>query len=625
MRRVFVLILVLAAAGPVAGHGSTTPPPEPDPPPPTLPYPDEPPNPPTWDPEKPGGPTTPPPSPPPAPAPPQPPPPAPPESKSPRPEILTRRRTASAGDGWRIWWEYNREHLLGLRRRVRDQVVITGTASGPTDPLGDRRPEVVAALRETARGDDERLVRAAALIALGRVGGDEDARLCVETIAAGHEPADVREAAAVALGLLPPFADEEVREKVRTFLVHVLRHPATLPGRVAGMTVCAAGLRAASDPLLRMALVGRLAEGTADDGEEAAHLAFAAGLAGDPIAAPELVRAVRKGELAGADLTDTHRALAVTALGRVAGPTAVDPLVSIMGSRRTSLNTKRAAVLALGRLLREAPLEPEAAERAARAIRDVFDDENDTILRGFAAVALGGGRPPHALPLLMEALDRGGNAAVKPYCAVALGLAARTTGGDEAERIGRFLRGELDKTRHFELAAALSLALGLARALEAEGDLIVQLRRDSLPAAARGVAAQGLGLLGSTSPEAIEALREAAQVGVPGLLEDAALGLGLLGHRGVARDLAATLPRAGSSHAQARLMLALSYLAHTESVAPLLEVLRNSQEPPAAREFAAVALGLLGVTRSEDPLFALDAWLNFHATTRATNELVRLY
>ena len=40
---------------------------------------------------------------------------------------------------------------------------------------------------------------------------------------------------------------------------------------------------------------------------------------------------------------------------------------------------------------------------------------------------------------------------------------------------------------------------------------------------------------------------------------------------------------------------------------------------------AAVALGLLGDPRDEDPLFALDADFNYLATTHTTHELIRLY
>ncbi|MFI5403586.1 MAG: HEAT repeat domain-containing protein, partial [Planctomycetota bacterium] len=398
-----------------------------------------------------------------------------------------------------------------------------------------------------------------------------------------------------------------------------------LRGRPRGLVLCALGLRARSDALLRAELGTRVTEGGIKDSEEAANLAFACGLSGDLTVVPELARGARTGGFAGEDLTDIERSHAVTALGRAAGAAAIEDLCTVLRSRRSGLDTKRAAALALGRILRENAPEEAAQERAGRSLRECFEKENDTILRGFAAVALGGAQPPRSLPILMEAIDHGGNASVKPYCALALGLGARTLGGDEAKRIGIFLKNELDKASHMELGSALSLGIGLAKAMDHEEWLLERVNRERLPAPARGTAAQAIGLLGNASPEAVTALKEAARTGTPGVLEDAALALRILGQRSIATDLADELPRVGSAQAQARLMLALSYLAHSESVEPLMKALVNKSSPPTAREFAAVALGILGDPRDDDPLFALDAWFNVHATTRATNEFVRLY
>jgi HEAT repeat protein len=626
MRLAGVLFLVLLAAVPAGGHGSTTPPPPPPPPPPPAPNPNNPETPTKWrEPENPPTPETPTPDPgdpgQPEPAP------APPDQGRPkvRPDRVTRKSSGD-GDGWRYWWEYNREHLLGLRRMMRDRIVLTGDGPLRPDPLGARRPDVLATLRDLAGKDPDRMVRASALIALGRAGGEEDARRFVETIMRDTEPADVREAAAVGLGLLGPFADENTTENVREFFGWVLRNPTALGGRLRGLALFSLGLRARGDAKLRMDLAAQLAADRLPDGEEAAHLLHACGIAADPAAVPELSRAARKGEIGDVRLTDIERSHAVTALGRAAGYAAVDDLAGTLRSRRSGVETKRAAALALGRLLRDtAPPGPDAAERAARALRDCFEKENDTVLRGFAAVSLGAARPPRSLPLLMEAIDHGGNASVKPYCALALGLGARTAGGDEARKIGNFLRAELDKAAQLDLGSALSLGLGLARASDGEEDLLERLKWPRLPAPARGASAQGIGLLGTATPGAVEALKQVASEGTPGVLEDAGLALGLLGQRAIARDLAIRLPRAGSAHAQSRLMLALIYLAHTESVEPLLLVLRDKGTPSTAREFAAVALGILGDPRDEEPLFELDAWFNLHATTRSTHEFVRLY
>ncbi len=624
MRIAGVLLLVLLAAVPAGGHGSPVPPPPPEPPPPPprkyddVPIPAPAPLPPIPPPPE---------TPSPAPAgPAAPAPPGQPDERG-RPEIMpgvrTGRRSSAGEDAWRFWWEYNREHLLGLRKLMRSRIVLTG--GGDADPLAPRRAEVLAALREIADTEDERMVRASALIALGRAGGDEDVLRFIDTLSRESEPMDVREAAVVGLAILPPLASAAARDRVRDALVHVLQNPGTLRGRPRGLVLCAIGLRARGDGRLRMDLLARAEEKDIPEGEEAANLAFACGLAGDPVAVPLLLRAARKADIGGQDLTDPERSHAVHALGLAAGAGALDDLCALLRSRRSGVESKRAAALALGRILRDSPPDDAAQDRAGRALRECFEKENDTVLRGFAAVALGGARPPRSLPMLMEAIDHGGNAAVKPYCAIALGLGARTLGDDEAKRIGIFLRNELEKASHMELGSALSLGVGLAKAAGGEEWLLERVQRERLPAPARGTAAQALGLLGTVSPEALTALNEAARTGTPGVLEEAALALGLLGHRAIARDLADELPRVGSAYAQARLMLALSYLAHTETVAPLLKVLCDKSSRPTAREFAAVALGILGDPRDDDPLFALDAWFNVHATTRATNELLRLY
>lgn len=631
LRRILLLFALAAFAW---GHGSTEdiPPPEDPPPPPPgngrKQDPRDPPLPPTWPGEPP--PSTPGSGPPVGPHPN----PAGPEPGQPggrpaiRPEILTRPRTSSTDSGWRVWWEFNREELLGLRSLLRRKVTLTGPGERQvrSDPLGALRPQVLASLRTAARRDPEHLVRAAALIALGRMGADEDAKLMVDVLRDDGEPAEVREAAAVGLGILPPFTGEASLQGSREFVGWVLETEKALPERARGMVFLAAGLRARGDTLLRMDLLGRLAGGKFADGEEAAHLAFACGFAGDPIVVPELVRAALKGKLGTERLSDWERAHVVAALALTGDPGAVEPLARVLRSRRSGVDTRRSAALGLGRLLHEADLGEAAAEAAAHALRQSFEKENDTHLRGFCAVGLGAARTPQSLPLLMEAIDHGGNMGVKPYCALALGLAARALDDDAARPVRLFLREELDKTNHSELGAALSLALGLARDHESEKTLLERATRKSLPDPVRGAAAQALGLLGSASPEAIAALEEVVTRETSGrTLEDAVLALGLLGQRHVARALVDALPKTKVAQVQGRIMLALTYLHHSDSVAPLLEVLENRQLRSLVREFAAVALGLLGDRREKDLLFWGDAWFNLEAATRSTHEWVRLY
>ena len=119
-----------------------------------------------------------------------------------------RPKRSARDDSWRLWWEYNREHLLGLRDMLRRPGTVTPGAAATVDPLAERRDAVLAALRKTARDDPERTVRAGALIAIGRMGDASDAPLLLAVLKDDRQPHEAREGAAVALGLLRDGAAE---------------------------------------------------------------------------------------------------------------------------------------------------------------------------------------------------------------------------------------------------------------------------------------------------------------------------------------------------------------------------------------------------------------------------------
>ena len=225
----------------------------------------------------------------------------------------------------------------------------------------------------------------------------------------------------------------------------------------------------------------------------------------------------------------------------------------------------------------------------------------------------------------MDAIDYGGNASVKPYAALALGLASFRRDTDLARRIGNFLSNELEKTREPELASALSIALGMSGAPRAEKMLVERVAIPKLPASVRGAAAVGLGLLGKASPATHEVLLDTLRTGRSDLIGDVALALGMLGQRTTAPVLVGMLAGQRSSTHEGRIMLALGHLGHAAAVEPLLKVLQDARARTLVREFAAVALGLLGDAREQDVLFDIDADFNYLATTDTTYELLRLY
>ena len=639
-------LLLLFCAVPVLAHGgaSRSPPPRlvPDPaPPPTPPPPTGPitPNGGTQPGQRPP-PTTPgdkPPPPPPAPRPPHDPgspdggPITPPDRPTEKPPPTKRpttrkpvrsRRTSAEDQSWRTWWELNREHLVGFRNLLRGKAVLTHGAGG--DPLEARRKEISDALLRVAQSREDRLLRASALLALGRLGNERVAPLFLNLLRDRRQPADVHEAAALGLGMLGTLADGEIRSSVREHIGYFMDRRDLLGRRAHLFIVIAAGMRARDDNRLVLRLAKRVVEG-ARGGEEAVALAFSCGLAGDRLLAPELIQAVQHGKFAGKRLGDVGRSHAVQAVGRLEDATAARLLMSVLRSRSARTDSRRAAVLSLGRMLRRGALGRDLERRAGKALMRAFHSKRDAILRGFAAVAAGGARRPTGIHAFYAAIDHGGNTGVKAFSSLALGLAAQRVNPDQRRRIQAFLSTELSKTREQSLASALSLALGLSGAEESVDMLLDRVESKRTGVAARGAAAQAVGLIGKDTPRAARVLNVLLAEGPPQLLGDAALALGMLGRRSTAITLARKLNTTKSTMHQGRIMLALGHLGSSTAVDPLIEILADRHERTAVREFAAVALGLLGNARKEDLLFGIDADFNYFALTSATHELLRLY
>ena len=614
--RVAAVIALLAAL--CLGHGATA-----DSPPPQN-NPDAKPTPPPEDPRSPstpggrrggrGGPSTPPKG------------PSPPSGPS-APDRRGGGRTPAKGnkgpDEWQMWWERNREYVVKMRSHLRRSTAATGTLkAGPRDPMKGRRDAILQTLRRLAREAKDRSLRAAAVMALGRMGGDEDALLFLRLLRENKEGTVVVEAAAVALGILPPL-EGPAREQMRGFLRETIRAPQHLPTRARGLLLLAAGLRARRDAEVVLALQAR-GSGRKLKSDETANLIYALGLSGHPLVVPEVILAAREGTFARRGLVDLQRAHAVQALAFVEAPHRASLLTTVLRSRRTRLQTRRSAAMVLARLLRDAnPRSPDEREAARRALLRTLRDGKDITLRGYAALAMGGARPPCGIANLKATAQSDPEVRLRPYALLALGLAARD--GDDGS-IRKFLVRRMRDAGESEQLASTSIALGLARAHEATDLLLKRLaRNNAVPV--RGAAAQGLGLMESRSAHVMQTLLMLAEEkNAPArLLEDVALALGFSGRRDVALKLVDLLRQSSSSLVQARIILALGHLDHGGAIEPLHEILKDERERTIVREFASVALAFMGDRREEDVLFDLDAYFNLYATTSATHELMRLY
>jgi HEAT repeat protein len=462
--------------------------------------------------------------------------------------------------------------------------------------LREFRPDVLAALRDAAADQHaDRQLRSAALVALGRTGAGRDAALCVRVLRDPRAPSGVKDSAAVALGLLRGVGvDAGVRELVDDL--------ADLPARTRGLVLLSAGLRAREDRALATRLLGRIAKGKAS-----AELLLACGWAGEVRCLPELIDAAAKGR------DDIARAHAAIALGRVGDPAAATVLVRILKSRNAGVQAKRAAALSLGRMLRQGLDRPDVRKALAQTVRN----KGDATVRGFAALALASAKQPDTRDI--DKLLDGGRMELRPFAALALGVAARNVDGPGKTKIRKRLVDALERSKGIELGSALNIAVGLAGAQDALDTLLARVAKRSLPADVRGTAAVGAGILGVNSAR-VEKVLLGALDDVPS--GDVALGLGLTGRTTVARVLLDRIPKAGSSMERGRLVMALGYLGSGASVEPLLKTLMDRKAKATDRAQAALALGLLGDTRDKDPLFDLAVDFNMFATTRTTRELL---
>jgi HEAT repeat protein len=304
---------------------------------------------------------------------------------------------------------------------------------------------------------------------------------------------------------------------------------------------------------------------------------------------------------------------------------AIHSLVQVLRSRRAQAQARRGAALGVGLMLRREDLDEGQRKAGQAALLRAFDKSHDPLVRAFSAVGMGTAHQPFGISVLKNAVPRSSNGAVRPYAALALGLAARRLDENEAKKVRSFLFKELGDARDIQLGAALSIAVGVSGAEEARDQLFKRLARKNLKASLRGPAIQGLGLLGITSPEIDRALVDARDNGPPEVVEDAALALGFLGRRATARLLVAKLEQTRSESVQAHMVVALSHLGSTAAVEPLLKLLADESRKHTVRESAAAALGILVEEHAPDPLFEVDAFCNPYGLTPGGRELVLVY
>jgi HEAT repeat protein len=566
-------------------------------------------------------------------------------------------------ESWRFWWAYNNDEILRLKSRLDGSVSSSPLALFDTlrNPSNRRMPQrATIHLLETVVGpalarriEDPREhedVRGGAIVARGRIGKaafvpDLGRILRNDYRNARGEKVECggvsTESAALALGLLPGLAPEEVAAVRDT----CLRAVADESLRTRERTWAAVSLGLQRDRDAVPALFRILTESRFADENVPCGILAGIGLAG-PGAGDCLVPDGRGGEqpLLGAlieafepaaerlgrlDLTDRIRSFVGYALAKMERPDALDGVLRALRSRRAGLIHRRSAAIAAGALGAVAP--PEAQERAVAALRAFLGKSNgDRSGENFAVIALSQVGTADALRTCLGVCAEGTN---DRRAFSALGLATRLllreragAGGTDAALRGEFvdlLRRLSERVKDRDTVAALFLARGMLRERTAIDPLLLVAGDPGRDPVLRGYACVSLGLLGDASPRVKETLRLALRDRKSSeLRSDAATGLGLLRDADVVRTLLEELRSAKSLAVKAQVIQAIGTIGDHSAIEPLVGILEDPGENEGTRAMAAVGLGMIGDLEEIARLARLSKNYNYRASVRDIDDLL---
>lgn len=538
---------------------------------------------------------------------------------------------------WQVWWEFNKEPLLGPRRRATDFAV-----SGSDDfYLGQRRATVrvdllqptdadlsdriVPALAALLDAESNRDVQSACLVALAKVGRDGPG-VDLEAKLRQFVPRDdqeVRETAVLALGVagrpqaLPILAsllrdDREGRRLVDRAEVRV---------RTRAFAAYALGVlaRRSDDPAVKQQvhdlLVPVLDDPELDDRDLRTAVVTGLGLlCRDPADAAHKRLAWRTVERLlewyqrdlgrGDELVQAHAPVAIARLlGRGSSTLhqrCKEHLADVLATGDRSNPILQSAALGLGMLVVPAELEP-ADGAFARTLQTFYERGRDRQARSFAVIGLGRIGGTTNREWLLRTYVRDKNATERPWLALALGLVghAARQHGDVDATIAQLLREDLAAASNDSVRAALAVAVGLCGDPGAVAPVLRLLREHEGDEQQAGYFCIALALLGDdvAAPELTEVLERSARR--PFLLLQAAVALGRLGDKNANQALLDLLRRGESVAVLSAIASAIGQIGDRRSIAPLVELTQDRELTKLARAFVAAALGGVG---DKDPL-----------------------
>jgi HEAT repeat protein len=654
-----------------------TPPP---PPPPTEPPPTTPPD------------TTPPSGPPPV-TPPDPTTPPPPPQSNPDPETGSTRRSSSIGyENWTFWWGNNKDDILNIKESIYR---LRFTDDNPLAQIGGTRGNTHDATRATEKQVKDLLIPAlewamdhknkqhpdtesASYLALAKVTSDP-AHIRALQNGVTNDALDkiVRESAALSLGLLrrgegrrafdareldrvrdfcfEAFVDDKNDTRLRSFAmlaVGLLGDQPTVRG--VQTTGSGGGLFHAPDAAVQATTSARIYDllraSYSDDGSLQTSLLLALSLQPSDTVTTAMLDTLKEctlqGRLFKADVNDTVQSYAALALGRVGTDLYIDAMLNAMAIKKTGLNTKRSAAIALGQLGRRV----DGARRAeiASGLVKAIEAAKDHSTKNFGIISLAylleadvraqrtdvlnakGAKVADYIVKIAE----DGNYVQRPFGALALGLVGRAIGdkaeivayGELREKAIQILRaGITDQKMDKRSRAGFAVGLGMLRDSGAKKELVAIVADKVEDSELRGYAAVALGMIGEPSPEVVKAIEDALhERSSEELRQQTAVALGLLGNQGAVELLLKELDEADTQNVQGQIVLALAQIGDARAIGKLVELMKNEAKPDLTRALACAGLGLIGDLEMIPSLARISKDINYRAATDAINEVLSI-
>jgi len=551
------------------------------------------------------------------------------------PQASGTSSTAVRWEDWEIWWRYNAAPFLKLKENLFRVIDLYSGPFPPPKPPDTGRPtrslvreRVIPRIQSMLEADDA-AIRESACVALGQTGGAAEVPALTRMI---RDPErEVREAAVVGLGLL------QCQESIPPLLD-------VLDADRKGVVLCGGGkptwdLRAMAATSL--GLCGDAETGQVKDAlkrwtghragpslRNSATIALGL-LKGDRDYCADLVSFLK--DLASqSEGVDVARAHAVVALSRIISRNGLrtdsetTAWVAKLVPSDSSKHVRRSAVIALGILLRGNHTDQNALNVLRRAF---LEDQRDTMLRGFAAIALGriGGKT--AYDMLLDRVQREETNDVYPAIGLAIRCAIlRDRKDDEKAALRRTrgldaLRAAFKRCKDPRIKGGIAIALGIARDYEAGSNLRDAFRK-SEDVALRGYLAVSMGMV--QYPIAVEdlkaALRESSDL--PLLQMHVATGLGIMGCRDSPFLLLKMLRERRSDRQLCSILSALGQIGERYTLQPVIELMTDESASASVRACATRSLGR--VCDDDDIPVLSQIFTNFNYAAAFTAPLRRL-